>query len=53
MTLEERALAAAIPMDAERFSISYDQGVDSDEEKSESKSSGLKVGEKVDLVISA
>ncbi|KNA21067.1 hypothetical protein SOVF_046680 [Spinacia oleracea] len=46
VTLEERALAAAIPMDAERFSISYDQGVDSDEEKSESKSSGLKVGEK-------
>ncbi|XP_021765114.1 DNA-directed RNA polymerase III subunit RPC3-like [Chenopodium quinoa] len=46
VTLEERALAAAIPMDAERFSISYDQGVDSDEEKIESKISGLKVGEK-------
>lgn len=49
MTLEERALAAAIPMDAERFSITSDDGIDSDEEKKE-KLSGLKVGEKVDLV---
>lgn len=46
VTLEDRALAAAIPMDAERFAISDDQGVDSDEEKSKSKISGLKAGEK-------
>ncbi|KMT16386.1 hypothetical protein BVRB_3g055310 [Beta vulgaris subsp. vulgaris] len=45
VTLEERALAAAIPMDAERFSITSDDGIDSDEEKKE-KLSGLKVGEK-------
>lgn len=51
VTLEERALAAAIPMDAERFSIDF--GVDFDEEKEESNMSGQKAGQKVEFVLFA
>lgn len=46
VTLEERALMAAIPMDAERFSLVTDPGVDSDEDKSGGDSPSAKVGEK-------
>uniref|UniRef100_A0A7C9DN57 DNA-directed RNA polymerase III subunit RPC3 n=1 Tax=Opuntia streptacantha TaxID=393608 RepID=A0A7C9DN57_OPUST len=46
LTLEERALAAATPMDAERFSIITDRGVGSDERKSCNNSASAKVGDK-------
>ncbi|KAH9611080.1 hypothetical protein KSS87_018983 [Heliosperma pusillum] len=46
VTLEERALAAAIPMDAERFSLLNEHDVDSDEDKNEGNISSKKVGEK-------
>jgi len=49
LTLEERALAAATPMDAERFSIITDRGVGSDERKSCNNSASAKVGDKVGL----
>lgn len=43
LTLEQRALAAATPMDAERFCIITDP---SDDDKSSNNSAGAKVGEK-------
>ncbi|KAL9225321.1 hypothetical protein vseg_001263 [Gypsophila vaccaria] len=46
VTLEERAMAAAIPMDGERFSISNELDVDSDEDRNEGNSPSAKVGEK-------
>ncbi|XP_074319692.1 uncharacterized protein LOC141656632 [Silene latifolia] len=46
VTLEERALAAAIPMDAERFSLLDEHDGDSDEDKNGGNVSGSKVGEK-------
>ncbi|KAL2920680.1 DNA-directed RNA polymerase III subunit RPC3 [Bienertia sinuspersici] len=45
VTLEERALAVATPMDAERFSLT-DYGVDSDEEENGSKRPVPKAGDK-------
>ncbi|KAK9697648.1 hypothetical protein RND81_08G051200 [Saponaria officinalis] len=46
VTLEERALAAAIPMDGERFSISNEHDVNSDEDKMNGNVPSAKVGEK-------
>ncbi|KAK9697644.1 hypothetical protein RND81_08G050800 [Saponaria officinalis] len=46
VTLEERALAAAIPMDGERFSISNEHDVNSDEDKMDGNVPSAKVGEK-------
>ncbi|KAL9224889.1 hypothetical protein vseg_000873 [Gypsophila vaccaria] len=46
VTLEERAMAAAIPMDGERFSISNELDVGSDEDRNEGNTPSAKVGDK-------
>ena len=45
VALEERTLAAAVPMDAERFSVN------ANDRSNDTKNSRVKVGEKVDRLL--